>query len=115
MLRVKNKDVHVAVFSPAIMHILNTLYGLNQEQIPDYPKDFVITSVNDSKHMVGSKHYTDEAIDLRSKNFNDMASKYSFKELLELRLGKKFRVLFEYPGKINEHFHIQVKRGAKFP
>lgn len=115
MVTTKDKSVQLIVLSPALMHIFNTLVGMNMEQIPIYPKDWVITSINDGEHMEGSRHYTNEALDLRSKNFKDQSTKEAFEAVLQLRLGKKFTVLLENIGKSNEHFHIQVKKGMTFP
>jgi len=85
------------------------------------PKVLVVTSINDGKHQKNSRHYTNEAIDLRSKNFPSKNSKSRFRKSLEDELnalsGKDkpmFRVLLEHLGKVNEHFHIQVKKGEKF-
>ena len=85
------------------------------------PKVLVITSINDGRHSKNSRHYTDEAIDLRSKNFPSKNSKFTFRRFLEEELNSlsgykepKFRVLLEYLGKPNEHFHIQVKKGETF-
>lgn len=85
------------------------------------PKVLVVTSINDGKHLKNSRHYTDEALDLRSKNFPSKNSKVKFRKTLEDELNlfsghktPKFRVLLEHLGKANEHFHIQVKKGERF-
>lgn len=114
MILIKDDSVKLRRLSPALMHIFNTLMGMNMEETPIYPKDWVITSINDGKHMKGSKHYIDEAVDLRSKNFKSLEAKKSFVNILQLRLGQQFTVLFENVDRINEHFHIQVKKGVIF-
>lgn len=116
MLITKGSSVRVKVFSPALMHIFNVLFNINEENVTSFPKDLVITSINDStSHSAKSKHYEDKAIDLRSKNFNSLQSKLFFQQLVQARLGKKFTVLLENKGKTNEHFHIQVKKGEDYP
>jgi len=75
------------------------------------PEIITITSVNDGQHMVGSRHYIDEAVDVRSKNFSDMADKLFFVSILREELGFQFTVLFENQGTDNEHFHVQVRKG----
>jgi len=107
--------VRINKLTPAIMHIFNTLYKLNNEQIPSYPLDWVITSINDSTHLPTSRHYTDEAIDLKSKNFTTLMIKQEFRDRLASILDDtKFTVIFEDVGMDNEHFHIQVKKGKVY-
>ena len=66
-----------------------------------------ITSANDSKHMKGSKHYTYEAIDIRSKNFPSKRAKQEFLTSVLLRLGPGYEMFLEHEGKVNEHFHLE--------
>ena len=66
-----------------------------------------ITSANDSKHMVGSKHGTDEALDLRTINLSTEK-----KHAIVARLKKEltplgYDVVFENEGKHGEHIHIE--------
>ncbi len=102
-------------FTPALREILIQLDNLNQLRIPNYPVDWLITSVNDSDHLPNSRHYTDEAIDMRSKNFDTEMRKIEFRDRLQFALGTKFTVLYENARKVNEHFHIQVKKGQVYP
>jgi hypothetical protein len=101
--------------TPALMEILNTLFAMDQHRAADVqPADLVITSANDSTHGATSRHYRDEAIDVRSKTFPE-GLKGPFRALLEAELGPRFRVLLEDRGTPNEHFHCQVKKGQTFP
>lgn len=77
--------------------------------------ELIITSVNDSVHNKNSRHYKDEAIDIRSKNFKNLQDKLMFKSALADELGPKFTVLLEGLDTPNEHFHVQVKKGETFP
>lgn len=97
------------VFTPAMITMLNALSTLSKEGF-----EIVITSVNDSKHMVGSKHYSDLAMDFRSHSFTPTQKLEVRRRLSEL-LGPKFTLLLEDEGKSNEHFHLQVKRGVVYP
>lgn len=108
-------NVRLKVFTPALRRILFELDNLNSQKIPNYPVDWTITSINDSTHMKGSKHYANLALDLRSKNFGSEELKREFKDRLEFALGPKFTVLYENTGTPNEHFHIQVKKDEVFP
>lgn len=103
-------------FSLALDYILHTLVHTDFGDLA--PGELVITSVNDSTHMAGSKHYSNEALDVRSHTFLE-ANKIPFANRLSLALNKlypgKFTVLFEDKGTANEHFHIQVAKGKTFP
>ena len=101
-------------FTPAMMRLLNALTAADMEYIDGQPTDLVITSANDSTHLLTSKHYQDAAVDVRSNTFTPQ-SKPLFRVALERRLGPKFRVLFEGKGTQQEHFHVQVRRGDTFP
>lgn len=107
--------VRIKAFTPVIRKILLELDNLNALSIPNYPKDWTITSINDSTHMKSSKHYLNMALDMRSKNFDTEARKLEFKDRLEFQLGPKFTVIYENPGKVNQHFHVQVKKGQVYP
>lgn len=105
-------------FTPALVHMLNVLLQMAQEGrdlVPGMPEDLVITSAHDSTHAATSRHYKDEALDLRSKSFPHRAAKDLFRMNLQSRLGPKFTVLFENEGQAQEHFHVQVKKGGTYP
>lgn len=84
------------------------------------PSEIWITSMNDSLHMKGSRHYNDEGVDIRSKNFPSKASKLHFANRLESLLNShpndpnKFVVILENEGAPEEHFHVQVRKGMSF-
>lgn len=84
------------------------------------PSEIVVTSINDSTHKTGSRHYTDEAIDIRSHNFATHSEKMDFLIMLRSMLNSnmrdpaKFMVILESEGTPNEHFHAQVVRGQTF-
>jgi hypothetical protein len=107
-------NVRLKRYTPSIRLILEILDNINREKIPNYPEDWTITSINDSTHMKNSKHYLDEAIDMRSKNFENETRKHEFKDRIQFALGPRFTVLYENAGTDNQHFHIQVKKGQAF-
>lgn len=72
----------------------------------NYHLPLVVTSANDSTHKQGSKHYTGEALDFRTKNAPGLAKGIYLKAVAELYpLG--FDVLFEGVGTENEHIHLE--------
>lgn len=101
-------------FPPAMVHMLTVLRVASEahQEVPD--KTLVITSANDSTHAQGSRHYSNEALDVRSKSFKTGADKHSFRSKLAADLGEQFTVLLEGEGEAQEHFHIQVRKGHVF-
>jgi hypothetical protein len=67
----------------------------------------VITSVNDGKHKDDSKHYSDEAFDVRTKNIYTDAIKKRMVQEIKDSLGENFDVILEGEGTANEHLHIE--------
>ena len=105
-------EVKLDFSSVAITHMLFNLSRVsNQLGI-----DFTITSGNDGHgiHMRGSKHYINQAIDVRSKSFSPEMKKTIW-ESMKTQMGPKFFVDLEHEGRDNEHFHIQVRQGTSFP
>tara|TARA_R110000751_G_scaffold80357_2_gene162268 strand:- start:170 stop:556 length:387 start_codon:yes stop_codon:yes gene_type:complete len=76
--------------------------------------EVVITSANDGKHSQRprSRHYTDEAIDLRSRNFQTADARDRFLVRLREELGGRFYVAYEGHGKPSAHIHVQPRRGT---
>lgn len=71
------------------------------------PPEVFITSGTEGRHMPGSKHYTGEALDVRSHNFPSFAAKREFLNAVRRRLGRNYDVILESLGRPNEHFHIE--------
>jgi hypothetical protein len=74
----------------------------------------VITSANDGKHSQRprSRHYTNEALDLRSRNFRTTVARDRFLARLREELGRRFYVAYEGHGTPNAHIHVQPRRGT---
>jgi hypothetical protein len=106
-------NVRIKRWTPAIATILDNAEVLMNRY--SWIPELVITSCNDSNHAVNSRHYKDEALDIRSKNFNTIEDKVMFKNALQEELGGKFTVLLESLGTDNEHFHVQVKKDETYP
>lgn len=82
----------VTIIAAAVINAANAM-GLE--------KDMTVTSGNDSDHMIGSKHYSDEALDFRTKHLS--------KEQVTLlaagvrsRLGPKYQAIVE-----SDHLHVE--------
>ena len=68
--------------------------------------DMVVTSGNDRVHERGSKHYTDEALDFRTKHLG-VPDKHRLRAAVKQRLGRNYDVLLEDLGGPNEHLHVE--------
>jgi hypothetical protein len=68
----------------------------------------VVTSGNDSRHKKGSRHYSDEAIDLRCNNLADDHCR-RIADTLQRDLGPDYFVDFErFPkAPANDHIHVE--------
>ena len=85
-----------------------------------YPDVLMVTSANDSRHVTGSRHYSDEALDWRTKGafentMRSRARKLCFRKRFAEILGDRFTVILEGTGKTWEHLHSQTKKGERYP
>ena len=73
--------------------------------------DCVITSANDSKHMTRSKHYSDMALDFRTKTIpRDKLDAFLTRVKFKLNIpASGYFAQLEYRDKPNEHLHVQAK------
>lgn len=63
--------------------------------------DMLITSGNDSTHMPGSKHYSDQALDFRTRHLTG-PQKRELVEAVRRRLGRDYDMVLEA-----DHLHIE--------
>ncbi len=98
-------------FTFPLLTILDMLVWLDAHPVKGQPADLVITSANDSTHKTNSKHYSNEALDVRSKTFKPEAREL-FICALARELGGAFTVLYEGDGTPNAHIHVQTKKKA---
>lgn len=67
-----------------------------------------ITSGTDGVHMQWSKHYTFDALDIRSKApFASLDEKRAFLKAVLKRLGPHYQGILENVGEPSEHFHVE--------
>lgn len=84
---------------------------VNAANLLDIEQDIVVTSGNDSKHKKGSKHYSDEALDFRTKTLTK-EQKHELTSAVRSRLGSDYDVILESEGKTNEHLHVEYDAHA---
>lgn len=71
------------------------------------PADTVwVTSGNDRQHRHDSKHYSNEALDFRTKTLTT-DDKKKLIAALRKRLGRNYDVILEDEGGTNEHLHVE--------
>lgn len=105
--------VRFAIITPALVHMLGVVERLSRELFGLPAEGLVITAGSDGTHMEGSKHYTGEAIDVRSKSLT-WSAKAALIDGLRRELGPQFTVLLEDEDGAQEHVHLQVKKGRRF-
>ena len=68
----------------------------------------IITSGNNGKHKGGSKHYSNEAIDIRGNNVTDKQMQ-NIADNIRNSLGNNYDVILEYfpNNPVNDHIHIE--------
>ena len=94
-------------------HKISYIHSCIFENLIDYSKtiekDIWITSANDSKHRKGSKHYEDNALDIRTRNLSLDNFKLITSELF--KDGYFNLILFEWREKVNGKW---IKHKARF-
>ncbi|MEG3166364.1 hypothetical protein U1701_17380 [Sphingomonas sp. PB2P19] len=95
-----NLDTLDARMEPAIVAVAQSARALA------LPRP-VITSGNDSKHMDGSRHYTNRAIDFRGNNVKVSVGQ-ALRDLVAAKLGTDYDVAFEtFMDPANNHLHVE--------
>ena len=94
LLKIKGGAVvsRQVIIAAAVVNAANSL---------DLSTDMVITSGNDSRHLPGSKHYTDEALDFRTKTLTKTQQR-ALTDTVKRRLGRHYDVILE-----SDHLHIE--------
>ena len=98
MIKKKDNTVNVTGLKPEIVKILGTVWKVATE-LNGINYELVITSAKDGQHKTGSKHYSGEAIDIRSR---DMRNKVGLKRRLQEEIGKDYDIVIE-----ETHIHIE--------
>lgn len=113
MARVTVKETaRLKALTPALLRLFLAVLAIARETFD--VDEIVITSINDGTHAPNSRHYTNEAIDLRTRNFATEAAKLRFASALRNHLGPDFTVLYEDQGGANQHLHLQVRKNRLF-
>lgn len=84
-----------------------------QDEHGSFPREVLITSGNDGRHMLTSRHYSNDALDVRTKTFGTLGLKQQFVAQVLARLGRDYQGILESVGKPNEHAHFEYDPPAK--
>jgi len=112
MAVITKPTVRFGGFTWALCTILDTLLWCDAHPSSSQPANLVIPAASDGTHKDSSRHYSFEALDVRSKSFASHEAKVAFVMRLKAELGQNFTVLFENEGQAQEHFHIQYRKKA---
>ena len=98
--------------APGGAQILNALRTV----VRRFDFDVTITSFRDGQHSANSKHYTGEAIDLRTKTLTMPQKERLLNELRHelYQVPRRFYFFLEDAGGPNEHIHGQVRAGTTY-
>lgn len=91
------KDGVELQLQPVMIDALMTIAGV----FAKHNVDLVVTAGTDGTHMVGSKHYTGNAVDLRSRHLIVVQKALILSDMKQA-LGNDFDCLLE-----GDHFHVE--------
>jgi len=99
MIKIKG-GVKIDLLRPQALLALAVAEQVYREE---YEVDCVLTSGNDGRHKVGSKHYQGNAVDIRVWNLpNGADDGHQAAALIAKSLGDNYDVIFEL-----DHIHIE--------
>ena len=96
--------VRIKILLPEIwtlFPILDEIWRVTAEKNP------TITSANDSKHKLQSKHYVNQALDIRSKDLSEQQKDQILEELKKRLNPIGYDVILEGRGSSWEHYHVE--------
>src|SRR3972149_1766664 len=100
VIRLKDASVRLPVITGHALIVWNWILCVWESKAPGI--DPVLTSGNDSTHMKGSRHGTDQAWDWRTNNLQKSTVSLMAKDL-RLALGKDYDIVIE-----KTHLHVEV-------
>ncbi len=101
--------VRFTIIVPATIRLLTVLEQLSRTS-PSVPQPLVLTAGTDGVHADHSRHYSGEAVDVRTHNFRGPVAVHAFQRELAAALGPQFTMLYENEGLPNAHLHVQVRK-----
>jgi hypothetical protein len=109
----KAASVNIDCLRPELDTAINVIVATYHEVFENDNYRPIITSGNDSdKHGERSAHYACAAVDIRTKDIDDIEIRKALAKAIAEELDSRYYVLHEDVGKANEHLHIQLKSGT---
>ena len=109
----KTASVIIDCLRPELDTAINVVVASYREVFENDNYRPIITSGNDSdKHGERSAHYACAAVDIRTKDIDDIEIRKALAKAIAEELDSRYYVLHEDVGKANEHLHIQLKSGT---
>ena len=109
----KTASVIIDCLRPELDTAINVVVASYREVFENDNYRPIITSGNDSdKHGERSAHYACAAVDIRTKDIDDIEIRKALARAIAEELDSRYYVLHEAVGKANEHLHIQLKSGT---
>lgn len=104
-IALKNSSVRVSALSQGIVNAFDEMHLVASAM--GYPAPLV-TSGNDSSHSRNSKHFSNDAVDIRCNSANGMTKNKCISYVLSMKaaLGSRYDVIYEDYGNSNSHIHV---------
>jgi hypothetical protein len=91
-----------------VAHLVRFVVRAGQVHEVMFHKPLVITSGNDGKHVAGSAHYRDEAVDLRAHDLGPAQQEVFLMVLVSLGQDERVAVFDERVNPDKQHWHCEV-------
>ena len=104
-LELASKDVKVESLNPRLVRFVVIAANVHQWM---YQKPLVITSGNDGEHSIGSLHYKNAAVDLRSHDITPTQQLSFLVVLVQLGQDNGIAVFDERVNPDKQHWHAEV-------
>jgi len=102
---VNSDDIHPAIWYAA---------GVCRQIYSHYGKRFTITSLRDGLHSTTSKHYSGEAMDLRTYHLTQLEGQLIYLEMKLTLDPLGFDIVDERAGKSHFHVEFDPKQGENW-
>lgn len=106
-LGVERKDTTVNVAN-LVPELTTALAKIGRVHLDLFNKPLIITSANDGKHMGGSKHYVNRAVDLRMVDKTETEQALFLDLLMYFDKNLKLMLFDERQYQSGDHVHIET-------
>ncbi len=104
-IQLAEPEVNLRTLNPTLLQIL-TVAGQIHSWL--FHQVLVVTSGNDGHHGAGSAHYQNRAVDLRTRDKNEVQQQLFLAVLAYLAEGRGAGVFDERQSKAGPHFHVEL-------